>query len=566
MPRNDLSASQPSRPLIVVIDDDARRRASIVRALERRYDADYGIVGLEDLETVADELTRIREDGAEVAMIIAPQQMQADTATSVLARTRDLFPTSRRVVVTGWGDTQARPAIARASLVGDVDHFVGWPWSVSDEPFQAAIGGILAEWATEHGRYAEVMKLVADPGDAEAQVLRETLVRWGVPLGYHDTQSDEGRRLAEDFDLGGRLPVLILPNGRAISRPSLADVADALGVNAAPLPITYDLVIVGSGPAGLAAAVYGVSEGLRTLVIEPAGLGGQASSSPQIRNYLGFPGGVSGAELMSRALQQAWTFGAEFLVGRSVARIERGPGEHTVVLDDGSHASTRSVVLAMGVSYRRMENPSVEGLLGRGVFYGSGATEGPAVAEADVFVVGGGNSAAEAVVHLAKYARSVMLVIRGSSLDDVADYLIQQLEDRPNIEVLLETEIAEARGGGRLESLVLRNRSDGTEQVREAFAVFILIGGTPRTDWLPEEIVRDPRGFVLTGDDVPGGSDRDEPVQTLETSVPGIFAAGDVRYGSVKRVAAAVGEGATTVRQIHGYLSQARTVTAERAK
>ena len=346
-----------------------------------------------------------------------------------------------------------------------------------------------------------------------------------------------------------------------VSRPSLADVADALGVRTAPLPETYDVVIVGSGPAGLAAAVYGVSEGLRTLVIEPAGLGGQASSSPQIRNYLGFPGGVTGTELMSRALQQAWTFGAEFLVGRAVVGIDSHGGEHRIVLDDGSQARTRSVVLTMGVSYRRMDNPSVEGLFGRGVFYGSGATEGPAVAGENVFVVGGGNSAAEAAVHLAKYARIVTLLIRGSSVEGISEYLIQQLEDRPNIEVLLNTEIADARGGGRLESLVLRNRADGTSQERNAFAAFILIGATPRTDWLPGEIARDPRGFVLTGEDIAGRGDDDNP-RTLETSVPGIYAAGDVRHGSIKRVAAAVGEGATTVRQIQEFLSHPESVGA----
>jgi thioredoxin reductase (NADPH) len=561
-----MPTSQTSRPLIIVVDDEPNSRAGIVRALERRYDADYRIVAIDDLATVTDELTKFRNDGEDVAIIIAAQKMKADTGTSVLAGTRDLFPTSRRVVVTSWNDTRAGPEIARASLVGDIDHLVGWPWSVSDEPFQAAIGGVLAEWATEHGRYAEVMKLVADPGDAEAQVLRDTLVRWGIPLGFYDTRSDVGQKLNEDLELEGRFPALILPDGRAITRPSVADVADAVGANAVTLSETYDVVIVGSGPAGMAAAVYGVSEGLRTLVIEPAGLGGQASSSPQIRNYIGFPGGVSGAELMSRALQQAWTFGAEFLAGRSAVGIERAGREFTVVMDDGSRARTRSVVLAMGVAYRRMENPSVEGLFARGVFYGSGATEGPAVAGSDVVVVGGGNSAAEAVVHLAKYARNVTLLIRGDSLGEMSDYLIQQLEDRPNIEILLNTEIAEARGRFRLDSLVLRNREDGTERERDAFAVFILIGGTPRTDWLPEEIARDPRGFILTGEDIETGVGREEPAQTLETSVPGIYAAGDVRQGSIKRVAAAVGEGATTIRQIHVYLGRAEPAAVAGAR
>ena len=382
--------SRTARPLIIVVDDVPSSRAAIVRALERRYDADYRIVALEDLSTVIDELTRIRDDGAEVAIIIAPQKMEADTGTSVLGGTRDLFPTARRVVITGWGDTRAGPEIARASLVGDVDRIVGWPWSVSDEPFQAAIGEVLAEWATEHGRFGEIMKLVADPGDGDAQVLRDALVRWGVPLGFYEPGSDDGQTLKEDLHLEEKLPAFILPDGQAISRPTMAEVAEAMGANSADISETVRRVIVGSGPAGLAAAVYGVSEGLRTLVIEPAGLGGQASSSPQIRNYIGFPR----RRQRRRVDESSAPAGLDVrhgIPGRTLGRRDRARWHGArVVLDDGSRARTRAVVLAMGIAYRRMEIPSVENLFGRGVFYGSGATEAPAVAGSDVLRCGWG--------------------------------------------------------------------------------------------------------------------------------------------------------------------------------
>jgi thioredoxin reductase (NADPH) len=443
-------------------------------------------------------------------------------------------------------------------LVGDIDHAVGWPWNVRDEQFLATIGDLLADWATEHGRFVESAKLVAEPDDAEAQVLRDTVVRWAVPLGFYDTRSELGQRLARGLPSDAKLPALFLPDGHVLSRPSIGDIATALGADA-NLTDPFDVAIIGSGPAGLAAAVYGVSEGLRTLMIEPEALGGQASASPQIRNYLGFPGGISGAELMVRALQQVWAFGGEMMIGRSAVEIRRDGDSYTVRLDDGAAARARSVVLATGVTYRRMGIPSVEQLSGRGVFYGSGATEAPAVAGEDVFVVGGGNSGAQAVLNLARYARHVTFVIRGDSLDAVSDYLIEQLRDRPTIEILLNTEIVEARGGSRLRSLVLHDKAGGHNVERDAFAVFVLIGATPRTDWLPSGLDRDRRGFVLTGQDVDAGADGRLP--TLGTSLPGIYAAGDVRHGSIKRVAAAVGEGATAIREIHEYLAVPRAAT-----
>jgi len=558
-----MSAPTDRRPAIVVVAEDDPGRARIRESLERWFANDYRIDVTTPPEAV-NVATRLRSARTEVALVIAEQHLNGEPGSSLLGRIRDVLPTSRRAVLAGWGDAgPATAAVRRASLVGDIDQVLGWPWSVSDEQFLATVGDLLADWATEHGRYVESAKLVAEPDDAVAQVLRDAVVRWAVPLGFYDTRSRLGQKLAQELPSGEKLPAVFLPDGRVLSRPSLGDIANALGANA-NLSDPFDVAIIGSGPAGLAAAVYGVSEGLRTLIIEPGALGGQASASPQIRNYLGFPGGISGAELMVRALRQAWVFGAEMQIGRSVVALEDEGEGYVVELDDGSKARARSVVLAMGVTYRQLGIPSVEKLVGRGVFYGSGATEAPGVAGADVFVVGGGNSGAEAVINLARYARHVTMLVRGESLDGVSDYLVEQLRDRSNIEILLNTEISEARGGNRLRSLVLHDRSDGSDAERDAFAVFILIGATPRTSWLPSAIERDQRGFVLTGQALPATSEGPRP--TLGTSMAGIYAAGDVRQGSIKRVAAAVGEGATAIREIHEYLERDRMVAVAGAR
>ena len=553
-----MPAATDRRPAIVVVCDDDSKRAWIAQNLERWFANDYEIHGIDTAPELMKLATRLRDGGTDVALVIAEQNMQSEPGTVVLGQIRDILPTTRRVVLVGWENASTSPAITRASLLGDVDHAVGWPWSVSDEQFLARIGDLLADWATEHGRYVEAAKLVAEPEDAEAQELRDTVIRWAVPLGFYDTRSPLGQRLADELPNGWRLPALFLPGGRVLSRPTVGDVANAFGANA-DLSERFDVAIVGSGPAGLAAAVYGVSEGLRTLIIEADALGGQAGASPQIRNYLGFPGGISGSELMVRALQQAWAFGTEMLIGRSAVELGDVDGELEIALDDGSKARARSVVLAMGVRYRKIGVPSVERLLGRGVFYGSGAIEAPGVGGEEVFVVGGGNSGAQAAINLARYARHVGLVVRDGSLESVSDYLVEQLRGRSNIEILLNTEIAEARGGGRLRSLVLRDKGAGELIERDAFALFILIGATPHTDWLPAAIERDERGFILTGDDVDQAAGDRRPI--LGTSMPGIYAVGDVRHGSIKRVAAAVGEGATAIREIHDYLAEAREET-----
>jgi thioredoxin reductase (NADPH) len=562
-----MTALTDSRPALILVCEDAENRAATRHALERWFANDYRIVDVATPAAATEVLDQLRGAGTEIALVIADQQNPSESGVALLGRLRDVLPTARRALLVAWEGNWDTPTIARASVLGDIDHVVGWPWSVNDDQFLATIGDLLADWATEHGRYVESSRLLAEPDDGEAQVLRDTVLRWAVPLGYYETGSEYGGQLARELPRDGKLPAVFLPDGTVLSRPTVGDIANAFGANA-NLDGTFDVAVIGSGPAGMAAAVNAVSEGLRTLIIEVSALGGQASSSPLIRNYLGFPGGISGAGLMTRALRQAWVFGVELQIGKAAVDLV-DDGDHFVIhLDDGSAVRARSVVLAMGVTYRRLGITSVERLFGRGVFYGAGATEGPGVVGGDVFIVGGGNSGAQATVNLARYARHATLVVRGDSLDSVSDYLIEQLQDRSNIDVLLNTEVVDARGDGHLRSVVLRNGIDGTQTERDAVALFILIGATPRTDWLPASIERDPRGYILTGPHAGPhvGSDPWHSRPTLETRMPGVFAAGDVRHDSIKRVAAAVGEGATAIREVHGYLGASRPVAAAAAR
>jgi thioredoxin reductase (NADPH) len=550
-------ATKPTqnRTTILVVEDDRSARDVLEDCLTRRYGTDYDVRSLPGPVAAFGELLRLRDKAADVALVVAGQWMTPETGTAFLARTRDVYPTARRLLVTAWSDLSAMEPVARASTLGEIDHYATMPWNDTDEQFLALTGEILAEWAREHGRYASGITIVAERWDAEAQSLADVLERWGgAPVGFLEAETPEGLRLVTAHGMDGQVPITILPDGRALAHPSVAEVAEAFGANAEPLSTPLDVAIVGSGPAGLSAALNAASEGLHVLLVEPSI--GQASSSPMIRNYLGFPEGVSGAELVRRAWRQAWMFGVQARMGRGARGIRADGDERIVVLDDGSEARARAIVLATGASYRRIGIPSVEGLVGRGVFYGSGATEARAMAGEPVALVGGGNSAAQSAIHLARYARKVTVLVRAPSLaGSVSEYLLEQLNDLPNVEVRLSSEIVEARDQQRLRSLVIRDNTTGTIAEREATGLFLLIGAEPRTEWLPAGIARDERGFVLTGEDVP--SDDGHTRLPLETTMPGVFAAGDVRYGSIKRVAAAVGEGAAASQQVQRYRSAA---------
>ena len=393
-----------NRPTIVVVEDDRRARDVLERCLNRRYGNRLRRAGRVPGPSPPSVADATAGQGADVALIVAGQWMTAETGTAFLARTRDAFPTARRLVVTRWSDLSALPTIARAATLGEIDHQTNLPWNETDEQFLALVGEILADWAREHGRFSSGITIVSERSDAQGQALADVLERWGgAPVGFVEAETAEGLRLVAGLAPGDRMPVAVLPDGRILARPSLSEVAEAFGANAEPLSTPFDVAILGSGPAGLSAAVNLGSEGLRVLLVEPSI--GQAGSSPMIRNFLGFPSGLSGAELLRRAWQQAWMFGVQARIGRGANGIRADGDERIVLLDDGSEARARAIVLAMGASHRRTGIPSVERLVGRGVFYGAGATEAQAMAGEPVAVVGGGNSAAQSAIHLARYAR-----------------------------------------------------------------------------------------------------------------------------------------------------------------
>jgi thioredoxin reductase (NADPH) len=539
------------RPVIVAVDNEDPSRERLERTLSGRYGRDYQVLAEASASNAFELLRSMRDAEAPVALIIADQWMPEEMGSAFLARTRDLYPAAQRLLVTNWGDFSANEPIVQASVLGEIDYVTWHPLTEADEQFHAAVTEVLARWAREHGRWGEAIKVVGERWDEHAQFLRDALARWSLPFGFHDADSPDGRTLLEQAGVSGPLPVVILPSGRALARPSPADIAGALGATTTPIDRVLDVVVLGAGPAGLAAAVYASSEGLSVLAVEPISIGGQASSSPMLRNYLGFPAGVSGADLAARAYQQAWTFGADFLIGRTAEGIRAQGEERIVALDDTSEVRARAIIIAAGVSYRRIGIDSVEALVGRGVFYGSGSSEARAMAGERVAVVGGANSAGTAAIHLARYAEYVTLLARRASIaDTMSEYLIRELESSSNVEIRTSTEIIDARGDGRLHGLVLRNNGTGAIEEIPAAAAFILIGAAPNTEWLPSEIARDERGYVLTGRDCPGVHG---DARSLETSMAGVFAAGDLRHASLKRVAAAVGEGSTAVRQVHEY-------------
>jgi thioredoxin reductase (NADPH) len=541
------------RPVLMIVDDTDDTRAVVARALSGRYEKHYQIVEADSPEAARKELNRLKDAGAEVAIIAANVQLKRD-CTAFLGETRDIYPTARRLVLSALGDNWVLPAISRASALGEIDHWDYLPSSEADEHFLAGIGDILVVWAQENGRGESRITVIGEPGDPEFKVVTDVLQRWEPePISTLNAGTPEGEAFLRERGISGSLPIVVVADGRVMTGANIATISDAVGSGVDPRSTTYDVVVLGLGPAGFSAAVNAASEGLRTILVNDTF--SQASSSPLVRNYLGFPGGVTGAELMRRAWSQAMLFGAEARIGRTATGIRREGGQNVVSLDDDSEVRADAVILAIGADYRRIGVDSVDRLVGRGVFYGYGALEAQAMTGADAAVVGGANSAVQAALHVARYARSVSLVVRGST-HEASDYLITQLDGVPNLTVHLDTEVVDASDERRLVSISLRNRTTGDVMEKAVSGLFIMIGAVPRTDWLPDSIARDAKGYVLTGDDAPGVSRPDQTRLPYETTMPGVFALGDVRSGSVKRIAAAVGEGSAAVQQVHRYLSQ----------
>jgi thioredoxin reductase (NADPH) len=560
--------SSPEVPFILAVDDDLDAIGALERDLTRRFSSDYRIVVERSAEAGLQQLQHLRNEGADVALIIAGFHLHGKSGIDLLIEAHRLHPDARRVLMIVFGEAAtADNEIARARALGQIDSYITKPWGAPEVFLYAGLTELLSEWAQTHLPQFEVVRLVGPRHSSEAHHLRDILDRNPVRYGFYPDDSVTGRELLQEHSLSeGQLPAAIFADGRILRRPSTAEIADAIGAKTRCPTGLFDVAVIGAGPAGLAAAVYGTSEGLRTVVLEAEAVGGQAGTSSMIRNYLGFPRGISGRALATRAFQQSTQFGVDIIfMNRAIGLSTEGP-HHVVFSSDGSQITARTVVVATGVRYCRLDIPEVEPLLGAGVFYGAGGSEAQAMRDRRVFVVGAGNSAGQAAIHLAKYASQVTMLVRGDSLaKSMSDYLIQEIADKPNIEVRLQTQVTGARGRSYLEALELRDGATGETRMEPADGLFVLIGAEPHTGWLPDRIERDEKGYILTGRDLSldCGCERNLPATwplqrepyLLETSVPGVFAAGDVRYRSMKRVASAVGEGSTAISLIHQYLS-----------
>jgi thioredoxin reductase (NADPH) len=561
-----------SGPVLVAVDEDAGALRDVERELRDRYARHYRVICMQSPREVLARLEELAAEGEQVALVLAGQRLSGMTGGELLDQARHLHPHAKRGLLMAWdsvGDRATGEAIFDSIARGWIDHYVLRPSESSDEVFHQAISSLLLEWAEARRASPHTIHVVGDSWSGRAYELRHLLGRCAFPHSFCLADSSGGRTLVAQAGEGAKLPIVAFPDGTLLSDPSNADLASAAGSPVNPERMRFDLVIVGAGPAGLSAAVYGASEGFSTLVVDEGGLGGQATSSPLIRNYLGFPRGVSGRRLALQAYEQAWVFGANFAFMQRVTDLRRQPDGIFVTLSGSGRLRTRAVLLATGVSYRRLGIPEIEALNGAGVFYGGPASEAPAAVGQDVYVLGGANSAGQAALHLARYARRVTLLVRAQSLGaGMSHYLVRQVKATPNLRVRLGTEIVGGGGDGWLEHLVLADRLQGGEETVDADALFLMIGGHPHTEWLPPGVERDDQGFVLTGTDLRG--DHTWPLARspllLETSLPGILAAGDVRHGSAKRVASAVGEGSVAVQLLHSLFAAGRVHPRGRPK
>ncbi len=559
------AAAGPVEPVLLVVDPDQDARAATESALNRRFGSDYRVLACGTADAGIDSLKRLADEGDDVALVAADLHLPGIGGVEFLERAHRLQPHATRVLLVSMDENHTRvpltelPAVKRATALGRIDLWIVKGWTNPEEWLYPQMQEALTTWTITNRMHHVVYRIVGEQWSPRSHEVRDLLTRNSVPFEFYAADSESGRQLVDDLGIDvQRLPALIRNDGIVLHEPSNAEIAASHGISTRPSPGIYDVAIVGAGPAGLAAAVYGASEGLRTVVIERAAIGGQAATSSLIRNYLGFPLGIPGALLAHRAWQQAILFGAEFVFTHRVAGVRSSGGEHSITLTDGAEVLAKAVIIAVGVEYRRLGIPALDRLIGAGVFYGAAGSEAAAMTGEVVYVVGGANSAGQAALHLAKSAERVVLLVRGDSLAaGMSDYLMKQLQVTPNIEVRLHTRIADGRGNGRLEALTLQDVATGRREEVPAGALFILIGAEPRTQWLQDALLLDERGYTLTGRDIPSTAWRTErsPLP-FETSLPGVFAAGDVRYGSVKRVASAVGEGSVTVGSIHQYLSQ----------
>ncbi len=554
--------SKVERPVILVVDDEPAVLSALARDLRREYGQHYRVVRAASGEAALEAVRELKLRAVPVALFLVDQRMMGMSGVEFLENAIEVFPDAKRVLLTAYADTQAA-----ISAINDValNHYLMKPWNPPEDNLYPVLTDLLDDWQASYAPPFEGIRVVGHQLSAQSHRVKDFLSRNLVPYQWLDAEFDEeaGRLLELSSSDSSRLPLVLFPDGPSLEQPSNVQLAERIGLKMHPGLPFYDLVIVGAGPSGLAAAVYGASEGLGTLLIEGDAPGGQAGTSSRIENYLGFPSGLSGGDLSRRAVAQAIRFGAEILtpLEATCARAE-GPYRF-VTLTDGSEVSCHALLIATGVSYRKLDVPGVERLTGAGVYYGAALTEALACRDRDVFVLGAGNSAGQAAIHLSRYASSVTMLVRGDSLDrTMSQYLVSQIETHEKITVSPRTTVAGVTGGGSLEEIVIKDHTAGDVRSVPAFALFILIGATPHTEWVADVLERDSSGFILTGPGLLRGARRprgwhlNRDPFLLETSVPGIFAAGDVRHRSVKRVASAVGEGSMAVQFVHQYLSR----------
>ena len=558
-------------PVLLAVDEGPDALGTVEAQLTQRYAHDYQVMCLGDPDVALQKLTELARAGDEVALVLAGMPRPAETRNNcLLERVRELHPHAKRALLVPlnvWADKPSADTVRALVASGYVDYYVVRPAASPDEVFHEAVSGFLLEWATEQRLVPHTVHIVGEDWSGRAFELREVFGRCAAPHAFCLADSDEGRGfLAQAGPHHPKLPLLILPGGRILSDPSNAEIAQAAGAPSDVGEGIYDVVIIGAGPAGLSAAVYGGAEGLRVLVADEGGIGGQARSSSLIRNYLGFPKGVSGSRLAEQAYEQASVFGAQFVFMHRATALTRSGHLLNVSLAGDQRITARTVILATGATYRRLGVPALEALNGAGVFYGGPVSEAPAVSGKEAYVVGGGNSAGQAALHLARYARRVTLLVRAQSLDaGMSDYLIRAIQVTPNVEVRTATAVAGGGGNGRLQQLVLRGSEAGGQETVAADALFVLIGAHPHTGWLPPQIARTDKGFLLTGEEFTDGCDwpLERRPYPLETSMPGVLAAGDVRHSSVKRVASAVGEGSIATQLAQALLSSQRLAAGQ---
>jgi thioredoxin reductase (NADPH) len=549
-----------AKPVMMTVDDDPAVLAAVTRDLQARFAEEFQIVAMPSAPPALQRLARYALRGQPVAMIISDQRMPGVTGIELLERAKREAPEAKLVLLTAYADTDVA---IRAINDIQLDRYLMKPWDPPEEKLYPIVEDLLEDWRRDRRGDRPPVTIVGHRWSDRSHELKTFLTRNYVPYAWLDLERDEEARRLHDLAhaLPTDLPLVLIADGDVLRAPTTLDVADALGLRTSAEKPLYDLSIVGGGPAGLAAAVYAASEGLDVVLIEGHAPGGQAGQSAAIENYLGFPKGLSGADLAARAMDQVRRFEAEVVLAREVVGFEaRGP-VRAVRFADGTEIEARALLVASGVSYRRLEAPGVSELTGRGVYYGASASQFAACEGDDVYVIGAANSAGQAVVNLARYARRVVLLVRGPTLEaSMSHYLVEQIRNTPNVEVRLQTEIVAGAGDEHLEGLTLLDHSDDTKGDVDTNWLFVFIGATPRTDWLGDGIARDEKGFVMTGRDLPHdkGSPQwplDRIPFMLETSIPGVFAAGDVRFDSMKRVASAVGEGAMSVHLVHRYLA-----------